>query len=87
MSDRRYYEVDVPTTITVFVEGDGLTAETAMEAAARYVDSIGPTENESRGYSSVAFADRDDGMAITRGDIEITGALSGLDTTADRLES
>ncbi len=87
MSNKRYYEVDVPTTLTVFVEGEGLTPEQAMEEAARYAERIGFSENESEGYSSVAFAGRSDGLAITKADLDISGSLSATDTTDDHLDS
>jgi hypothetical protein len=86
MDDMRYYEVDVPTTITVFVRGQGLTPERAIEEAARYASSATPSENEASGYSSVAFEGRTDSLAVTRADMEITGTVVAVDTTADQLE-
>ena len=85
MDQMRYYEVDVPATVTVFVQGTDLTPEQAMREAARYATSVVPTENEAAGYSSVAFEGRTDGLAISRTDIEVTGALRATDTTADQL--
>lgn len=87
MDDMRYYEVDVPVTLTVFVRGEGLTPERAIEEAARYASSTTPSENEASGYSSVAFEGRTDSLAVTRADMEITGSITASDTTADQLES
>lgn len=87
MSNKRYYEVDVPTTLTVFVEGEGLTPEEAMEEAARYAERMSFSESESDGYSSVAFAGRSDGLAITKADLDVSGPLRATDTTDDRLDS
>lgn len=87
MDDMRYYEIDVPVTVTVFVCGRDLTAEQAIEEASRYVTAAVPTENEAAGYSSEAFAGRTDGMAVTRSDLEITGPVTGVDTTADQSDA
>jgi hypothetical protein len=87
MEDMRYYEVDVPVTLTVFVRGRGLTPEQAMQQAARYAESTVPSENEAQGYSSVAFEGDADGLAVTRTDLEITGAVTAVDTTDDQTEA
>jgi len=87
MDDMRYYEVNVPVTLTVFVRGEGLTAEQAIEEAARYAERSAPTESEASGYSSVAFEGRADSLAVTRTELEITGSITASDATADQLES
>ena len=87
MKDVRYYEVDVPMTLTVFVSGKDLTPEQAMEEAARYASSVVPTEGEAAGYSSVAFEGRTDALKVARSDARITGMLSATDTTDVQFES
>jgi len=87
MDDMRYYEVDVPVTLSVTVRGRGLTPEQAMKEAARYAERSAPSENEAVGYSSVAFAGRTDSLAVTWTELEITGAITASDTTAHHLES
>ncbi len=86
MTDMRYYEIDVPITLTVVVQGRGLSVEEASTTAARYAEAMAPTEGEAAGYSSVAFKGRSDGLAVTGASLEITGPVSGVDDTANRLE-
>ena len=81
---KKFYEVSVPVTITVFIEGDDLTEEEAADHAARYTNSIAPSEMESKGYSSVAFAQHPAAIAITRAEVDISGPPNPVDTTADQ---
>jgi hypothetical protein len=71
VTDTVRYVVAVPMLVTVVVEAAGLDEAGAKEAACDYAESLAPSETETDGYQSVAFAGRDDGMRVLRADVHL----------------